>query len=376
VEPITKGAPLVAVLGGSLIVWGLGLHESAGVRIVGAIPTGLPPLTVPSLDWGLWRTLLPSAFAIAAVGVIESMSVAKSLASKRREKIDADQELVAGGVANLGAALTGGYPVTGSFSRSVVNFTSGANTGLASLVTAGLVSLTVLFLTPALYFLPQAVLAGIIMATIFTLVDLAMVRFVWRYNRRDAAALLVTFLAVLEISANAGLVVGMLAALGLYLWRTSRPHVAVVGRVGDSDRFRDVRRAEVRTHPYVLLVRVDAPLYFANTKYIEDWLRRVVADHPGVKHIVLICAGVNFIDASALRTLESVIAELHDAGVTLHLAEVQDLVLEELARVDFPTCLGEGRVFSSAYEALQVLGGEGVLAKAAPAPAEPEARSA
>jgi SulP family sulfate permease len=364
VEPITKGAPLVAVLAGSLLVWGLDLHETAGVPIVGAIPAGLPPLTAPTWDWGLWRALLPTAFAVAAVGVIESVSVAKSLASRRRQKVNVDQELVAVGAANLGAAFTGGYPVTGSFSRSVVNFTSGANTGLASIITALLVALTVVLLTPAMYFLPQAVLAGIIVGTILTLVDVPMLKFVWRYNKRDAAALLVTFAAVLEVSANAGLVVGMFAAMGLYLWRTSRPHIAILGRVGESEYYRDVLRAEVRTNPYVLLVRVDAPLYFANTKYIEDWLLRAVADHPQVKDVVLLCEAVNFIDASALRTLEGLVQELSDVGVTLHLAEVQDYVLDELERVHFATCLGNGRIFASAHEAMQTLGGQGVLAKA------------
>ena len=369
-DPLTKGAPFVAVLGGSLLVWALGLHHTAGVKIVGAIPPGLPPLTIPEPNWSIWHTLLPSAFAVAAVGVIESMSVAKSLASKRRQKVDADQELLAVGAANVGAALTGGYPVTGSFSRSVVNFTSGANTGLASIVTALLVAVTVLALTPALYFLPQAVLAGIIIGTIYTLVDVSALQFVWRYNKRDAAALLATFVTVLEISANAGLVVGMLAAMGLYLWRTSRPYVAIVGRVGESQQFRDVLRAQVNTSPYVLLVRVNGSLYFANTKYIEDWIRRAVADHPRVKHVVLICGAVNFVDASAVRTLDNLIQELRDVGVTLHLAEVQDRVLDELNRIDVQACLGDGRIFASTYEAVQALPGEGVLAEAAPAPAE------
>jgi SulP family sulfate permease len=358
IEPIARGAPLVVVLGGTLLVWALALHETMGVRIVGTIPAGLPGLTMPPVDPAILAALLPSTLTIVFVGYLESISVAKSLASKRRQKVDANQELVALGMANIGAAFTGGYPVTGSFSRSVVNYAAGANTGLASLITVMLMALALVALMPLLYFLPQTVLAAIIIIACVNLLDVATLRLLWCYNKADAAALLITFGSVLVIGVESGIVVGIISALVLYLWRTSRPRVTVVGRVGNSEHFRSVLRHDVRTCPHALAVRVDASLYFANGNAIADVLRAHVADSPDVKHVVLICSGINFIDASALETLESLVHELREAGVTFHLAEVKAPVLDRLERVEFDKRLGEGRVFLSTHQAMRALGCE------------------
>ena len=189
------------------------LYDWAGVSIVGDVPAGLPPLTLPVFDVNVWQLLLPTALAISFVGFMESISVAKSLASKRRQKVDADQELVALGAANFGATFTGGYPVTGGFSRSSVNFIAGANTGLASIITAGLVALTVVFLTPLFYYLPNAVLAAIIMVAVFGLIDVKTLKHVWKYNKADAASLIITFLAVLAVGVETGILVGVAVAL-------------------------------------------------------------------------------------------------------------------------------------------------------------------
>ncbi|MFQ6548485.1 SulP family inorganic anion transporter [Aestuariibius sp. 2305UL40-4] len=355
---LAKSGPLVAVLATTLAVWLLGLNESAGVRIVADIPAGLPPLTLPGLDMDLVQALLPSAVLIALVGFLESVSVAKSLASKRRQKIDADQELIALGAANIGASLTGGYPVTGGFSRSLVNFTAGAVTPLASIITAGLIALTVVFFTPLLYFLPQATLAAIIIVAVANLIDIDTLREAWVYNKADAASLIATFGAVLALGIEIGIVAGAGLSIALYLWRTSRPHMAVVGRVGETEHFRNVLRHEVRTHPEILIVRVDESLYFANTAYLEDALLARVADHPRIKHLVLIMSAVNFIDASALETLETLAERLRDAGVTLHLAEVKGPVMDRLNRVAFEETLGAGRVYLSTHEAMTDLAGQ------------------
>ncbi len=353
--PLAKSAPLIVVLLGTGLVGWLALDTRAGVQIVGEVPAGLPPLSIPLVDLKSWRLLLPTALAISFVGYMESISVAKALASKRRQKVDADQELVALGAANLGAAFTGGYPVTGGFSRSVVNFAAGANTGLASILTAGLITLTVVYLTPAFYYLPKAVLAAIIVVAVVSLIDVKTLRHVWHYNKADAASMLITFAAVLGIGVETGILVGVVASLVLYLWRTSRPHMAVVGRVGQSEHFRNVLRHPVTTCPHVLAVRVDESLYFANTKYLEDQLLALIAERPDVRHLVLICSAVNFIDASALETLEELVHELCDAGVELWLAEVKGPVMDRLEAIGFVDIIGQDHVFLSTHEAMVAL---------------------
>jgi SulP family sulfate permease len=234
IAPVSKSGPLVVVLLGTILVVATKIYDWAGVKIVGEVPAGLPPITLPVFDVNVWQLLLPTALAISFVGFMESISVAKSLASKRRQKVDADQELVALGAANFGATFSGGYPVTGGFSRSVVNFTAGANTGLASIITAVLVAVTVIFLTPLFYYLPNAVLAAIIMVAVFGLIDVKTFKHVWKYNKADAASMIVTFLAVLAVGVETGILVGVAAALALYVWRTSRPHMAEVGRIAST----------------------------------------------------------------------------------------------------------------------------------------------
>ncbi|MCP4427902.1 MAG: STAS domain-containing protein [Chloroflexi bacterium] len=321
-----------------------------------ALLAGLPPLTMPSLDLPLWQTLLPTALAISFVGYMESISVAKSLASKRRQKIDANQELIALGLANLGATLTGGCPVTGGISRSAVNFTAGANTGLASMITAVLIALAVIFLVPFFYFLPKAVLAAIIIVAVAGMVDVKTFRRVWRYNKPDAVSFSVTFLAVLAIGVENGILVGAGAALALFIWRTSHPHIAVVGRLGDSEIYRNVDRHDVTTCSKVVAVRVDGSLYFANCKALEDTARSIAADQPDVTHFVLIGSAINAIDASALETLELLYAELRDVGVTLHLSAIKGPVLDRLRAIGFADHMGEERIHESAFDAMNAIG--------------------
>lgn len=356
VIPVSKSAPLIVVVLGTLAVRVLGLDGSAGVSIVGNVPPGLPPITLPSFDLTLWSALLPTALAISFVGYMESFSVAKSLASQRRQKVDADQELNALGAANLAAAFTGGYPVTGGFSRSVVNFAAGANTGLASMITAGLIAVTVLALTPLFTFLPNAVLAAIILVAVANLIDFQAAKHIWGYNKADAAALIVTFLAVLMVGIENGILAGAGASLLLYVWRTSRPHMAVVGRVGKSEIYRNVLRYDVQTWPEVLAIRVDESLYFANTKYLEDTLLRQITDRPEVRHVILIGTAINFIDASALGTLEALHAELYAANVELHLAAIKGPVLDQLKRIGFVEQIGADHIHFSTHDALIALG--------------------
>ncbi|MBE9140333.1 solute carrier family 26 protein [Nodosilinea sp. LEGE 07088] len=355
VTPVTRSSPLFVVLVGTLLVWWLRLDQVADVNIVGAVPSGMPPITLPPVNWTLWQQLVPAALAISFVGFVESVAVGKSLASKRRQTIDANQELIGLGAANLGAAVTGGFPVTGGLSRSIVNFQAGANTGLASIITALLILLVVLFLTPLFYYLPQALLASTILVAVLGLLDWATLRLMWRYNKTDAASLLVTFFAVLAIGIEVGILVGIAASVILYLWRTSQPHIAVVGRVGNSEHFRNVRRHEVTTYPHLLIVRIDESLYFANTQYLETQLRAAIATRPEITTLLLMGSGINFIDASALESLERLIIDFKDAGVECYLSEIKGPVMDRLTRVGFIEHLGPNHIFLSTHQAVKAL---------------------
>ena len=354
--PITKSGPIIIVLLGTIVVFVLQLNDTAGIRVVGDVPAGLPSLTAPIFDLTVWQALLPTALAISFVGFMESISVAKSLASKKRQKVNSDQELIALGIANLGATFTGGYPVTGGFSRSFVNYEAGANTGLASMITAVLIALTVIFLTPLFYFLPQAVLAAIIIVAVLGLIDIKTLRHVWKYNKGDATAMIITFLAVLVVGIEKGILVGVAVAMLTFFWRTSRPHVAVVGRLNNSENYLNILRHPVQTCPKTVAIRVDESLYFANAKYLEDTILNCVADNPNIEDFVLIGTAVNFIDASALETLESLHKELADSGVTFHLAAIKGPVMDRLIKIGFIESFGAEHVHLSTHDAMQAIG--------------------
>ncbi|NJN16019.1 MAG: sulfate permease [Oscillochloris sp.] len=352
---IVSGAPLIAVIGGILVVWLARLDLSAGVAIVGAIPAGIALPQLPAARFADMEALAPGALAIVLVSVVESIAVARSLASKRRQVIDPDQELIALGAANVTAGFFGGYPVTGGFSRSVVNAQAGAITGLASLITAAAIALILLFFTPLFTFLPQAVLAATVLVAVFSLVDLREPLQIMRTNRGDAATWLITFVAVLVLGIENGIFVGVGVSLLLYLWRTSRPHIAVVGHL-EGETYRNILRHKVQTWPEVVAVRIDESLYFANTRYLEDALLRIVAERPELRHVVLIGSAINFIDSSALHTLEHLHHELRDSGVELHLSEIKGPVMDRLSKSDFLRDLGQSRVHRSTHDAMRALG--------------------
>lgn len=354
--PLTRSTPLAVVLLATLAVRLGQLDARAGVAIVGAVPAGLPSLTWPTIDLPLWRALLPTALAITLVGYMESVSVAKALAARKREKISANRELLALGAANVGAALTGGYPVTGGFSRSFVNDTAGARSGVASIVTAALVALSTLLLTPLFYAIPRAVLAAIIVVAVAALIDTRTLRRAWRYNRQDAAALLITFGAVLALGVENGILIGAATSLVLFLARTSNPHVAIVGRLGDSQIYRNILRHPVQTWPEVALVRIDASLYFGNTAHLEETVLGLLAAQPALRYIVLIGTAINEIDYSALEALELLHHETAAAGVELHLAAIKGPVMDRLLRSGLLEVLGPGRVHFTTHAALRALG--------------------
>ncbi|MAZ03676.1 MAG: sodium-independent anion transporter [Sneathiella sp.] len=352
---LVKAGPMFVVIFMTFLSARMLWNETAGLVVVGSIPAGLPPLTLPEFDFALWRELAISAALIALVSFVESVAIARVLASKRRQKIDVNQELVGLGVANLGAAFSGGSPVCGGFSRSVVNFSAGANTQLAAIITACLIALSVLFFTPLFYYLPQAVLAAIIIVAVLGLVDFKALKVNWVYSKSDAAAWLVTFAVVMAEGIEMGIIAGVGISLILFLWRSSKPHIAIVGRVGSSEHFRNIKRHQVRTCPHVLAIRVDESLFFANTRYFENYILSAIVDQPEVKHVVFICSAINAIDGSALESLEQLITDLKSAGVTFHLAEVKGPVMDRLQRTHFLEHLKPGEVFLSTHEAFKAL---------------------
>ncbi|WP_422372488.1 SulP family inorganic anion transporter [Hoeflea sp.] len=346
-----KAGPVAAVVVTTLAAWAFDLSKTQGVRVVGDVPQGLPPLTLPSFSPDLWGSLVGSAVLISIIGFVESVSVAQTLAARKRQRIVPDQELIGLGAANVGAAFTGGYPVTGGFARSVVNFDAGAETPAAGAYTAVGLMIAALLLTPLIYHLPQATLAATIIVAVLSLVDLSILKKTWAYSRADFAAVSATILLTLGFGVEVGVTAGVLLSILIHLYKSSRPHMAVVGRVPGTEHFRNIRRHAVETDPSVLTLRVDESLYFANARFLEDKVYDMVAARPGLEHFVLMCPAVNEIDMSALESLEAINERLAALDVRFHLSEIKGPVMDRLARSDFLDHL-TGKVFLSQHQAM------------------------
>ncbi len=352
-DVLTKAGPVAAVIATTLLAWGLDLNAE-GVAIVGEVPMGLPPLTLPSFSPTLWSQLFLSALLISIIGFVESVSVAQTLAAKKRQRIEPDQELIGLGASNVAAAVSGGYPVTGGFARSVVNFDAGAETPAAGAFTAIGILLAALLLTPLLYFLPKATLAATIIVAVLSLVDFSILKKAWGYSSVDFIAVAATIALTLGFGVETGVSAGVLISIALHLYKTSRPHVAEVGLVPGTQHFRNILRHKVETRPHLVTLRVDESLYFANARFLEDYvLNRVTCDEP-IRHVVLMFAAVNEVDMSALETLEELNRRLREMGISLHLSEVKGPVMDRLKRSHFPDDL-TGRVFLAQYDAWAAL---------------------
>lgn len=358
---ISKSGPLAAVAISTLGVYFLSLDSQHQVSIIGQIPPGLPELILPNLDPSLIRELFPYAALIALIGYLESVSIAKSMASQKRQKIDSNKELVGLGAANIAAAISGGYPVAGGFGRSMVNFNAGANTPLASIITAGLVGLTLVVLTPLFFFLPKAALGAIIVLAVLPLIDTQTFKHAWAYDRKDALSLLVTFFTVLIVDVESGIFAGVIMSTGLYLHNSIQPHLAIVGRIANTEHYRNIERHSVITDDQILAIRIDENLYFANTNYLEDTITQLVADSKKINHVVLICSSISMIDTSALESLDNILYRLDKANVGLHLAEIKGPVMDKLRDTNFLNKLGTNNIFLSTHQAMQTLKTQGTL---------------
>lgn len=356
IESLVKSAPMYVVVLGVLAVVYMHPDMSSAVPVVGDIPTTLPGLHLLIPSAGRLFDLLPSALLIAMVIFMESTSIGTAIASKSREKIDANQELLGLGVANLGSTLVGGFPVSGSFARSGVNFASGAVSPVASLVTAVLVVVTLILFASAFYHLPKGVLSAIIIVSAWQLIDMKRIRKIFAYDRTDTVTFTCTFLAVLAFGVETGVLTGIVVSFILLIRSSSKPHIAVVGRVGNTEHFRNVARYDVTTSPGILAVRVDESLYFVNTRYVETFVLNRLADSPDIEHVLIICSAFNFIDTSGLEMLEELSENLQEVGVTLHLSEVKSPVMDKLRETDFYRNM-KGQVFFSTDIAMKELAG-------------------
>ena len=302
-DGLAKAAPVVSIAVMAFLTW-VNQWQDQGVRIVGAVPQGLPPFTLPSLDWSIWEQLALPALLISVVGFVESVSVGQTLA--------------------------------------------------AGIFTAMGILLVTLLLTPALFYVPQAVLSATIVVAVLSLVDLRTLRSTWAYSRADFSAVAFTIFTTLAVGVEVGLMGGVLLSLLLHLYKTSRPHIAEVGLVPGTEYFRNVLRHQVHTSPYLTSLRVDESLYFANARILEDKVNAVVAEPPLLKHLVLQCSAINNIDASALESLEAIDQRLREAGIKFHLYEIKGPVMDRLQRTGFLSHLS-GEVYLTHYQAVAAL---------------------
>jgi len=355
---LSRAAPILAILAAIGASWALDLQAS-DVAIVGRVPSGLPGLALPVFNPALWQALVVPAFLLALIGYVESVSVGRTLAAKRRQRIEPNRELFGLGAANIAAAVSGGIPVSGGFSRSAINFEAGAQTQMASLLAALGVAVATVFLTPYLTLLPKAALAATIVVSIFPLIDFRTLAQAWRYSKTDFAAVSATILVTLLYGVELGLLFGVIISVLLHLYKTSRPHIAIVGEVPGTEHFRNVKRHQVLTCPHILTLRVDESLYFANAAFVENCIYTALAENAEIRHVVLMCPAINEIDLSALEALEAVNASLQDLGVQFHLSEVKGPVMDALKKTDFLDHLS-GKVYLSQHQAIADLDPEGL----------------
>ncbi len=349
---VSRTAPLLVVIMATAAVSLGGLDF---VATVGTIPQGLPMPTLALPQAQLAIELLPAAILIGLVGYVESVSIAITLANRRRQHIDANQELIGLGAANIAAGVAGGMPVAGGFSRTMVNFSAGARTQFAAIITAVLVAAVALFFTPLLENLPKAALAAIIIVAVSRLVDVRAIINIWRFDRVDGLVLLATALSVLAIGIEPGLAIGIALSLISFVVRAARPHVAVMGRIRGTEHFRNVRRHQVETWPQLLFLRVDENLTFANAAFLESLVSRKLAARGDIRHVILVLSSVNSIDSTALEVLERLAESSREAEVTLHLSDVKGPVMDRLERSKLLKAIEPGQVFLSAHQAAETL---------------------
>ena len=347
---MARMGPVVAIVIAVLFVSGLALNQQ-GVKIVGEVPKGLPGLVFPPFDPELWGQLVTPAMLIAILCYVGSISVGQSLASKKRQYIDPDQELLALGASNIGASVLGGFPVAGGFSRSIVNFEAGAETQAAGIFTAIGIALVALFLTPLLFYLPNATLGATIFVAVLSMVKIGAAIKTYGFSKSDGIAMGLTIILTLTLGVIYGLMAGIGTSLLLYLYRTSKPHMAVIGQVPGTQSFKNINRNEVVTSPEVISLRLDESLYFPNVRFLESKVSEMIAQNPDVRHFILNCSAVNSLDASGLEGIKAIYGRLKDAGITFHLSEIKGPIMDNLKKTQLAKDM-EGKMHMTHYDAV------------------------
>ncbi|QOW49668.1 MULTISPECIES: SulP family inorganic anion transporter [unclassified Acinetobacter] len=350
---LSKALPLILVVISIASVMLFDL-QNVGIKTVGEIPSGFPPLTFPHWNWELVQTLLPGATMIAMISFVESLSIAQATALQQRSQLNSNQELVALGLANLSAGVSSAFPVTGSLSRTVVNADAGAKTPMAGVLSSLLIIVVSLYFTGFFQDLPLVILAATIIVSIWKLVDFKPFVDTWRYSKADGIAMWVTFFGVVCIDISTGLIIGIISTFILLLWRISRPHIAVIGLVEGTQHFRNVQRHHVYTAPHILSLRIDENISFLNANTLKGFLINEVSENIDLEHVVINCSSVSSIDLSALEMLEDLNAELSKLDIRLHFSEVKGPVMDKLQHSKLLTHLS-GQIFLTHYQAVTEL---------------------
>ncbi|MDT0199472.1 MULTISPECIES: SulP family inorganic anion transporter [unclassified Acinetobacter] len=353
---LVRAVPLILVCLGIAAIVFLDL-KLQGIKTVGAIPSGFPPLSFPHWNWELVMTLLPGASMIAMISFVESLSIAQATALQQRSHLNSNQELIALGLANISAGVSSAFPVTGSLSRTVVNADAGAKSPMAGVLSSILIIFVSLFFTGFFEDLPLTILAATIIVSIWKLVNFQPFFDAWRYSKADGLAMWITFLGVVLIDISTGLIIGIVSTFVLMLWRISRPHIAVVGLVEGTQHFRNIQRHQVSTSDRVLSLRIDENLTFLNANSFKGYLINEISLNDQLQHVIINCSSISAIDLSALEMLEDLNAELAKLDIRLHFAEVKGPVMDKLQASKLMTHLS-GRIYLTHFQAIQDLAPE------------------
>ena len=341
-------AVLVAVVGTTVVSYFIGFEQMGG-KVVGSIPEGLPGFAMPGFNLEAFSHLFIGAIIIAMVGFMEAISIAKAMAAKSKDRIDPNQELIGQGLGNIFGSFFQAYPASGSFSRSAVNFNAGAKTGFSSVVTAIIVVITLLFLTPLLYHLPKATLAAVVIMAVFGLINFKTVKHIWIANKHDGVAAMVTFVATIGSAPKLdhGILIGAVLAIVLYLYRSMHPRVAVLGRYKDGT-LRDIEiNKDIPTDENIVAVRFDGSLYFANVSYFEDAMLKAVADYPEAKYLLVVGDAINQMDASGEEVLHHLVERLQDNNITVVFSGLKRQILLVMKATKLYDVIGEQNIFAN-----------------------------
>ena len=351
---VARMAPILIIAVFVILSAVLDFGGKGGLAIVGHVPAGLPPLKFPDISVGSYEQLIIPAAVIAIVAFVDSTSTSQELAARRRGRVNSNKELLGIGAANAVAGLTGGYPINGSMSRSAVNFSAGGKTPLVSLLVAAFMALTALLLTPVLYSLPLSVLSALIIVACFNLLDFGSIWRTWTYSRENGLTALATFLAVLVLGVQWGVLAGVVLAMTLHIRSSLTPRMPLVGRFPGTEHYRDADRFIVETDEIVKTLRINESLYYANARFLEDRVAEIVSKHPEMTDLILMCTGVSRIDASALSSLTEINRRLKRLKIKLHFSEMQSPVRERLYRSNFFEILS-GKLYLSQHDAMMDL---------------------